>query len=171
VMDGSPNPNDIIPSMQRVDENNQPVEPIGYSIVRVTKDAMTKIGGKLFPSGGDGEMNYNGLTLTADAVTKLNASRPADAQLGTDIYVKVSDTAQQVLPVITSATNTKKKPGADTTTSAANPALFQLTVPVYEQIPTFFNDLFPESAIKDGNIDMSQIVYKADTSSDEVIGH
>jgi hypothetical protein len=31
--------------------------------------------------------------------------------------------------------------------------------------------LFPESAIKDGHIDLSQIVYKADTSSDEVIGH
>ena len=68
-MDGSPNPNGIIPSMERVDEDNQPIEPIGYSIARVTKDAMTKIGGKLFPSGGDGEMNYNGLTLTADAVT------------------------------------------------------------------------------------------------------
>lgn len=171
VMDGSPNPNGIIPSMERVDEDNQPIEPIGYSIARVTKDAMTKIGGKLFPSGGDGEMNYNGLTLTADAVTKLNASRPADAQLGDDVYVKVTDSVQQVLPVITSATNTKKKPGADTGTSAANPPLFQLTVPVYEQIPTFFNDLFPESAIRDGHIDMSQIVYKADTSSDEVIGH
>lgn len=171
VMDGSPNPNGVIPSMERFDEDNNPIEPIGYSIARVTKDAMTKIGGKLFPSGGDGEMNYNGLTLTADAVAKLNASRPADAQLGTDIYVEVNDSVQQVLPVITSATNTKLKPSADTSTSATNPPLFQLTVPVYEQIPTFFNDLFPESAIKNGNIDMSRIVYKADTSSDEVIGH
>jgi hypothetical protein len=171
VMDGSPNPNGIIPSMVRFDKGNHPVTPIGYSIARVTKDAMTKIGGKLFPSGGDGEMNYNGLTLAADAVTKLNVSRPANAQLGTDIYVKVTDSVQQVLPVITSATNTKKKPSADTGTSATNRPLFQLTVPVYEQIPTFFNDLFPASAIKDGNIDMSQIVYKADTSSDEVDGH
>lgn len=171
VMDGSPNPNAIIPTMERFDEDNQPIEPIGYSVVRVTKDAMTKIGGKLFPSGGDGEMNYNGLTLTADAVAKLNTARPADAQLGTNVYVKVNDSVQQVLPVITAATNTKKSPGADTGTNAANRPLFQLTVPVYEQIPTFFNDLFPESAIKNGNIDMSQIVYKADTSSDEVIGH
>ena len=171
VMDGSANPNGIIPTMERFDEDGNLIEPIGYANVRVTKDAMTKIGGKLFPSGGDGEMNYNGLTLTADAVAKLNASRPADAQLGTDVYVKVNDSVQQVLPVISSATNTKKNPSADTGTSAANPPLFQLTVPVYEQIPTFFNDLFPESAIKNGNIDMSQIVYKADTSSDEVIGH
>ncbi|MBD3941397.1 hypothetical protein IF188_06760 [Microbacterium sp. NEAU-LLC] len=171
VMDGSPNPNGIIPTMERLDENGNPIEPIGYSIVRVTKDAMTKIGGKLFPSGGDGEMNYNGLTLTADAVTKLNDSRPSGAQLGTDVYVKVNGSVQQVLPVVTSATNTKVKPSADTGTSATNPPLFQLTVPVYEQIPTFFNDLFPASAIKNGNIDMSQIVYKADTSSDEVIGH
>jgi len=27
-------------------------QPIGYSIVRVTKDAMTKKGDTLFPSGG-----------------------------------------------------------------------------------------------------------------------
>lgn len=169
VMDGSPNPNGIIPGMKRDDIN-----PIGYSIVRVTKDAMSKVSGKIFPAGDDNdEKIYNGFTLTKEAITGLNEGRPDGQKLGypNDIYIGVTDSVYSVLPVITTQTNKKKKPSQDTTTSDSNRPLFQLTVPVYEQIPTFFNDLFPESAIKNGKIDMSQIVYKADTSSDEVIGH
>ncbi|MFB9279546.1 hypothetical protein [Cohnella cellulosilytica] len=163
--------NPIIPTMQRSDG----AQPIGYSIVRVTKDAMSKKGDTLFPSGGTNVMNYNGLGLSQEAIDELNAVRPAGQKLGSDIKTRV-DTVDgvdvyQVMPVITAQTNNNKA-GEDTSTSASNPPLFQLTVPVYEQIPTFFNDLFPASAIgPDNYIDMNQIVYKADTSSDEVAGH
>ncbi|MFD0716363.1 hypothetical protein [Paenibacillus sp. GCM10027626] len=167
---GAVNPNGIIPSMKRSDGT----QPIGYSLVRVTKDAMTKKGSMLFPSGGTDVMNYNGLGLSQEAIDELNLTRPAGQKLGTDIRTKV-DTVDgkdvyQVLPVITAATNNAAAKD-DKTTSEGNKPLFQLTVPVYEQIPTFFNDLFPATAIVDGHIDMNQIVYKADTSSDEVIGH
>lgn len=163
------NPNGIIPSLKRDD-----IQPIGYSMVRVTGDAMEKKGSNIFPSGGTGVMNYNGLGLSEAAIEELNKTRPDGQKLGTDIKTKIAtvdgEPVYQVLPVITTVTNNANA-GKDTTTGVANKPLFQLTAPVYEQIPTFFNDLFPSSAIVDGHIDMNQIVYKADTSSDEVIGH
>ncbi|MBY9077568.1 hypothetical protein KIH86_26985 [Paenibacillus sp. HN-1] len=167
---GMVNPNGIIPSMQRDDG----VEPIGYSMVRVTKDAESKKGSTLFPSGGTDVMNYNGLGLSQEAIDELNKTRPEGQKLGTDIKTKVATSVTgavyQVLPVITAATNNKDAK-EDKTTGESNKPLFQLTAPVYEQIPEFFNDLFPASAIVNGHIDMNQIVYKADTSSDEVDGH
>lgn len=166
---GQANPNGIIPSMK----NSEGKDPIGYGIVRVTKDAMTKKGSRLFPSGGYDVMNYNGLGLSQAAIDELNLTRDDGAKLGTDIKTKVekSQEVYQVLPVITTATNNKYNV-VDSSTNAANKPLFQLTVPVYEKIPKIFNDLFPASAIgADGYIDQNQIVYKADTSSDEVDGH
>ncbi|MBD2843996.1 hypothetical protein IDH44_02230 [Paenibacillus sp. IB182496] len=163
------NPNGIIPSLQRDD-----AEPIGYSIVRVTKDAEKKTGSRLFPSGGTDVMNYNGLGLSQAAIDALNATRPDGQKLGTDIRTIVDtvdgEPVYQVMPVITAATNNAEA-AEDKTTGPDNKPLFQLTAPVYEQIPTFFNDLFPAYALVDGHVDMNQIVYKADTSSDEVIGH
>jgi len=162
------NPNGIIPSMQRDDAT-----PIGYAMVRVTKDAMAKKGDMLFQTAGTNVMNYNGFGLSDVAVEALNATRPDGQKLGTDIKTAVDKdiTSYQVMPVMTTAMNNAYLKDGDTTTNSSNKPVFQLTVPVYEQIPTFFNDLFPATAIKDGKIDMNQIVYKADTSSDEVIGH
>ncbi|WP_188996394.1 hypothetical protein [Paenibacillus nasutitermitis] len=168
------NPNGIIPSMKRTDK-----APIGYAMVRVTEDAMKKKGDTLFPSGGTDVMNYNGLGLSHEAIAELNKTRPEGQKLGEDIKTIVGvienegqedEMISQVLPVITAATNNVLVK-VDKTTGVDNKPLFQLTVPVYEQIPAFFNDLFPDTAILDGHIDMNQIVYKADTSSDEVIGH
>jgi hypothetical protein len=170
------NPNGVIPGMEQPGKT-----PIGYSIVRVTKDAMTKKGSALFPSGGTDVMNYNGLGLSQAAIDALNATRPDGSKLGIDIKTRVdtikdsngtvTGAVYQVLPVITGVTNNANA-ADDKTTNAANKPLFQLTHPVYEQIPDFFKDLFPSSAInEDGHIDMNQIVYKADTSSDEVDGH
>ncbi|BBI31384.1 hypothetical protein [Cohnella abietis] len=160
------NPNGIIPSLRR-DE-----APIGYSIVRVTRDSMTKKGSTLFPSGGTDVMNYNGIALSPAAIDGLNETRPIGQKLGEDIKTnigKANKPIYQVLPVITTSTNNNLN-FEDKTTSSANRPLFQLTAPVYEQIPTFFNDLLP-NIIVDGHIDMNQIVYKADTSSDEIAGH
>lgn len=167
---GETNPNGIIPSMKRDDGK----EPIGYGIVRVTKDAQTKKGSMLFPSGGYDVMNYNGIALSQDAIDELNKTRPEGSKLGIDIKTKVEKKSEvyQVLPVITNATNNVYVVEDRTTNSTTNKPLFQLTVPVYEKIPQFFNDLFPASAIgTDGYVDQNQIVYKADTSSDEVDGH
>ncbi|WP_256761038.1 hypothetical protein [Cohnella sp. WQ 127256] len=170
VSDDAVNPNGIIPSMKRTDG----VQPIGYAMVRVTKDAASKKGDMLFPNGGTDVMNYNGFGLSQDAIDELNLTRPNGQKLGTDIKTKIGTVngspVYQVLPVITAATNNADAK-EDKTTNATNKPLFQLTVPVYEQIPSFFNDLFPSSVIVNGKIDMNQIVYKADTSSDEVIGH
>jgi hypothetical protein len=170
---GDTNPNGIIPSMQRDDGK----QPIGYSIVRVTKDAETKKGSRLFPSGGFDVMNYNGLGLSQQAIDELNKTRPEGSKLGTDIKTQVGkddsgNPVYQVLPVITNSTNNKNASEDKTTNSASNKPVFQLTAPIYERIPQFFNDLFPAGAIgSDGYIDQNQIVYKADTSSDEVDGH
>lgn len=166
VGENAVNPNGIIPSMLEAAKT-----PIGYSIARVTKDAENKKGSTLFPSGGKDVMNYNGLGLSPEAIDALNATRPDGQKLGIDIKTSVASGVYQVLPVITTKTNNANA-AEDKTTSAANKPLFQLTVPVYEHIPKFFNDLFPQSAIgSDGYIDQNQIVYKADTSSDEVDGH
>ncbi|MFC3802776.1 hypothetical protein [Cohnella sp. GCM10012308] len=166
VGDNAVNPNAIIPSMQQAGKT-----PIGYGLVRVTKDAESKKGDTLFPSGGSDVMNYNGFGLSQEAIDALNATRPAGQKLGIDIKTSVAENVYQVLPVITAKTNNANA-AEDKTTTASNKPLFQLTVPVYEKIPKFFNDLFPASAIgSDGYIDQNQIVYKADTSSDEVDGH
>ncbi|HML36353.1 MAG TPA: hypothetical protein PKA19_02870 [Bacillota bacterium] len=163
---GETNPNGIIPDMQLPGKT-----PIGYSIVRITKDAQTKWGSKLFPGSDPNDpMSYNGVQLSNDAIAALNDSRTAGEKLGTDVYTVRNDT-HFVMPVITSNSN-QKNGTSDTSTSDSNRPVFQLTVPIYEKIPTIFNDLFPASAIgSDGHIDQSQIVYKADTSSDEVDGH
>ncbi len=162
------NPNGIIPRMKRDDMN-----PIGYSMVKVTGDAMTKKGSKLFPSGGNDSMNYNGLGLSQEAIDELNLTRPDGQKLGIDIKTIIGKENDipiyQVMPVITAGTNGVNA-YADQTTSESNKPLFQLTAPVYEQIPAFFNDLLPPSAIVNGQIDMNQIVYKADTSSDSLNG-
>lgn len=166
VGDNAVNPNPIIPSMRQAGKT-----PIGYGLVRVTKDAESKKGDTLFPSGGSDVMNYNGFGLSQEAIDALNATRPDGQKLGIDIKTSVAKNVYQVLPVITAKTNNANA-AEDKTTTASNKPLFQLTVPVYERIPTFFNDLFPASAIgSDGYIDQNQIVYKADTSSDEVDGH
>ncbi len=170
---GETNPNGIIPSMKSAEGK----EPIGYSIVRVTKDAESKKGSKLFPSGGYDVMNYNGIALSQEAIDELNKTRPEGSKLGIDIKTQVDKDASgnpiyQVLPVITNATNNTNAKEDKTTNSTTNKPLFQLTTPIYERIPQFFNDLFPASAIgADGYIDQNQIVYKADTSSDEVGAH
>jgi hypothetical protein len=170
VVDGSTNPNGIIPSMQRTDK-----QPIGYSIVRVTKDAMTKIGDKLYASGDPTDpMSYNGVQLSQAAIDELNKTRPVGQKLGTDIYILDGDGNKHVMPVVTQASVADPNRAAkdDKTTNENNKPAFQLTVPIYSKIPKIFNDLFPASAIAaDGYVDQNQIVYKADTSSDEVDGH
>jgi hypothetical protein len=169
---GQPNPNGIIPGMKRDDK-----EPIGYSIVRLTGDSLTKKGSKLFTSTSHHDpTSYNGLGLSQEAIDELNKTRPEGQKLGIDIKTQVakddeSNPVYQVMPVITSGTNNNSV-FQDKTTGINNKPVFQLTVPIYAKIPKIFNDLFPASAIgADGYIDQNQIVYKADTSSDEVDGH
>lgn len=169
---GKPNPYGIIPGMKRDDK-----EPIGYSIVRVTGDSLTKKGSKLFTSTSYHDpLSYNGLGLSQEAIDELNKTRPVGQKLGIDIKTQIAKDnngtpVYQVMPVITSETNNKSA-FQDKTTGINNQPLFQLTVPIYSKIPKIFNDLFPTSAIgADGYIDQNQIVYKADTSSDEVDGH
>jgi hypothetical protein len=166
MVPGGTNPNGIIPDMQLDGKT-----PIGYSIVRVTKDAQTKWGSQLFPGSDPADpLSYNGVQLSNDAIDELNKSREDGEKLGIDIYTIRND-INFVMPVI-SSDNNKKKGSNDTTTSDSKRPVFQLTVPIYEKIPQIFNDLFPSSAIgSDGYVDQSQIVYKADTSSDEVDGH
>lgn len=170
IVGGPPNPNGIIPSMQREDK-----KPIGYSIVRVSKDAMTKIGDQLYASGDPSDpMSYNGVQLSQAAIDELNKTRPVGQKLGTDIFILDGDGNKHVMPVITQASvdDTNHPAKDDKTTNENNKAAFQLTVPIYAKIPKIFNDLFPASAIgADGYVDQNQIVYKADTSSDEVDGH
>lgn len=157
---GQPDPNNIVTN-----------GALGYSIARVTDDSLTKSGDKLFTTGGTDVMNYNGIALSQAKIDQFNAVRPVGQKLGVDIKTSVETNVYQVLPVITAATNLTVK-SKDHTTTAANKPVFQLTVPVLEQIPQFFNDLFPASVIgQNGYIDQNQIVYKADTSSDEVDGH
>lgn len=151
-----------------IDELKQGGEtPIGIATVRPTRDALQKRGSQIFPQDTD----YNGLGLSRSTIETFNSKRSEGSKLGTDI---VSNNAGQVFPLMVDGINNKIN---FVEPSASHPVreediLFRLTAPVYEQIPTIFNDLFPDSAInEDGNIDMEQIVYKADTSSDEVDGH
>jgi hypothetical protein len=137
--------------------------PVGIATVRLTGDAMNKRGSQVLASSD----LYNGLGLSPSSISEFNKSRSAGNKLGTDI---VSGNGQ-VFPVMVQGVNTAPLSG---NSSDIDPAkiLFRLTTPVYERIPVFFNDLFPASAIgADGYVDDSQIVYKADTSSDEVDGH
>lgn len=176
--DGSTNPNGIIPSMKRTDGK----KPIGYSIVRITGDSRTKTGSKLYTTTSfDDPLSYNGLSLSNEAIAELNKKRQADGLplLGYDendpnrIWTSFNTSGhnvKHVLPVITQQTNHADK-GTPANPDQNNKPIFQLTVPVYAEIPTIFNDLFPESAIVNGKVDQNQIVYKADTSSDEVDGH
>ena len=141
-------------------------EPVGIATVRPTRDALQKRGSQIFPQDTD----YNGLGLSQSTIDRFNEAQPDGQKLGTDI---VSTNSGQVFPLMVNGINNNVDFVEPT---AENPVreediVFQLTAPVYEQIPTIFNDLFPDSAIVDGHIDMEQIVYKADTSSDEVDGH
>ncbi len=138
-------------------------EPIGIATVRITKDAMNKKGSQVLASSD----LFNGLGLSPSTIDTFNTVRAEGDKLGTDI---VSGNGQ-VFPLMVEGVNTSPASG---NSSDIDPAKikFRLTTPVYERIPTFFNDLFPASAIAaDGYIDDSQIIYKADTSSDEVDGH
>ncbi|MBC5737485.1 Ig-like domain-containing protein [Lawsonibacter faecis] len=140
--------------------------PIGIATVRPTRDALQKRGSQIFPQDTD----FNGLGLSQSTIDRFNEARPDGQKLGTDI---VSNNSNQVFPLMVRGINNKLgfvEPTADHPVKEED-ILFQLTAPVYEQIPTIFNDLFPDSAIVDGHVDMEQIVYKADTSSDEVDGH
>lgn len=137
--------------------------PIGIATVRITKDAMNKRGSQVLASSD----LFNGLGLSPASIETFNTARAAGNKLGTDV---VSGNGQ-VFPLMVEGVNTNPASG---NSSDIDPAKikFRLTTPVYERIPAFFNDLFPASAIAaDGYIDDSQIVYKADTSSDEVDGH
>ena len=141
-------------------------DPIGIATVRPTRDALQKRGSQIFPQDTD----YNGLGLSQSTIDTFNSTRPEGQKLGTDI---VSNNSGQVFPLMVNGINNKVdfvEPTAENPVKEED-IVFQLTAPVYEQIPTIFNDLFPDSAIVDGHIDMEQIVYKADTSSDEVDGH
>lgn len=149
-----------------INELKQDGNPIGIAQVRVTKDAMDKKGSQIFPNDTD----YNGLGLSQSSINTFNAGRADGNKLGIDIYSK---NGNQVFPLMVEGVNIKQSYSAPTTAITDNDARikFRLTAPVYEEIPTIFNDLFPDSAIKNGKVDMEQIIYKADTSSDEVDGH
>lgn len=140
--------------------------PIGVATVRPTRDALQKRGSQIFAEDTD----YNGLGLSQSTIDRFNEARPEGSKLGIDI---VSNNSAQVFPLMVNGINNKQgfvEPSAEHPVKEEN-IVFRLTAPIYEQIPTIFNDLFPDTAIKDGHIDMEQIVYKADTSSDEVDGH
>ena len=159
--EGETYPEPIIPEMQRED-----MDPIGIATVRFTKDAMEKRGSKLFANDDvtDG-MTWNGLSLSRAAIDAFNAAQPEGQKLGTDI---VSENGQ-VYPVMIEGVNTGGKRGSTTNVDPSK-VVFRLTVPVYEQIPQIFNELFPAEMIENDQINMEKIIYKADTSSDSVIG-
>ncbi len=139
--------------------------PIGIATVRITKDAMDKKGSQIFPN----DTAYNGLGLSQSSINTFNVPRADGEKLGTDIY---SNNENQVFPVMVQGVNIKQNYTAPTALIKEEDIKFRLTAPIYERIPKIFNDLFPDSVIgSDGYIDESQIVYKADTSSDEVDGH
>lgn len=141
--------------------------PIGIATVRITKDALSKRGSQIFPQDTD----YNGHGLSQSSINTFNTAQAAGQKLGTDI---VSNNKNQVFPVMVEGVNIKQDYNSNTTPASFTPdkIKFRLTAPIYERIPTLFNDLFPDSAIgADGYVDESQIIYKADTSSDEVDGH
>ena len=160
--EGEAYPEPIIPEMRR-----ERMDPIGIATVRFTKDAMEKRGSRLFANDDvtDG-MTWNGLSLSQSSIDAFNEARPEGQKLGTDIYSENN----QVYPVMIDGVNTGGK-RASTTSVDPDKVVFRLTVPVYEQVPQLFNDLFPDEMIKNDYVDMEKIVYKADTSSDEVVGH
>ena len=140
-------------------------EPIGIATVRITEDAMNNRGSRIFP----GDTDFNGKGLSQSAIDTFNTVRDEGDKLGTDV---VSANENQVFPVMIDGVNVGQAYTKPTEPIQEEDIRFRLTAPIYERIPTIFNDLFPDSAIgADGYIDESQIVYKADTSSDEVDGH
>ena len=149
-----------------IDELNQEgKDPIGIATVRITKDAMDKRGSQIFPQDTD----YNGLGLSQSSIDTFNTVREEGNKLGTDI---VSGNRNQVFPVMVKGVNVGQSYTTPTTPITEDDIVFRLTAPIYERIPQTFNELFPDSVIgEDGYVDESQIVYKADTSSDEVDGH
>ena len=148
-----------------IDELKQDKNPIGIATVRITKDAMDKRGSQIFPQDTD----YNGLGLSQSSIDTFNTVRAEGNKLGTDI---VSGNRNQVFPVMVKGVNVGQSYTAPTTPITEDDIVFRLTAPIYERIPQTFNELFPDSVIgEDGYVDESQIVYKADTSSDEVDGH
>lgn len=152
---GEAYPEPIIDEMTRTDG----VLPIGIATVRVTRDAMSKRGDMLFANSTE----YNGLSLSHSAIETFKTKYPG---LGTTIVGRDN----QVFAVMTDKHSASNNP--TTYTSVSDTINFQLTVPVYARIDPFYNDLFPVSMIgSDGYVDQTKIVYKADTSSDEVDGH
>lgn len=139
--------------------------PIGIATVRITKDSLNKRGSQIFA----GDTDYNGLGLSQSSIDTFNTVRSDGDKLGTDI---VSGNRNQVFPVMYEGVNVGVQGDTIPGTFDESKVKFRLTAPIYERIPQTFNELFPDSAIgEDGYIDESQIVYKADTSSDEVDGH
>lgn len=139
--------------------------PIGIATVRITGDALNKRGSQIFAQDTD----FNGLGLSQSSIDTFNTVRGDGDKLGTDIK---STNRDQVFPVMYEGVNVGAEGSSIPGTFDQSKVKFRLTAPIYEQIPETFNELFPDSAIgADGHVDMSQIVYKADTSSDEVDGH
>lgn len=139
--------------------------PIGIATVRITKDSLNKRGSQIFA----GDTDFNGLGLSQSTIDTFNTVRGDGDKLGTDI---VSTNRGQVFPVMYEGVNVGVQGDTIPGTFDQSKVKFRLTAPIYERIPQTFNELFPDSAIgEDGYIDESQIVYKADTSSDEVDGH
>lgn len=140
-------------------------EPIGIATVRITGDALNKRGSQIFAQDTD----FNGLGLSQSSIDTFNTVRGDGDKLGTDIK---STNRDQVFPVMYEGVNVGMQGSNISGTFDESKVKFRLTAPIYERIPQTFNELFPDSAIGgDGYIDESQIVYKADTSSDEVDGH
>ena len=140
-------------------------EPIGIATVRITGDSLNKRGSQIFAQDTD----YNGLGLSQSSIDTFNTVRAEGNKLGTDI---VSSNRNQVFPVMYEGVNVGTEGSSIPGEFDPSKVKFRLTAPIYERIPQAFNELFPDSAIgADGYIDESQIVYKADTSSDEVDGH
>lgn len=140
-------------------------DPIGIATVRITGDALNKRGSQIFAQDTD----FNGLGLSQSSIDTFNTVRGDGDKLGTDIK---STNRDQVFPVMYEGVNVGAEGSSISGTFDESKVKFRLTAPIYEQIPETFNELFPDSAIgADGHVDMSQIVYKADTSSDEVDGH
>lgn len=131
-------------------------EPIGIATVRITEDAMNNRGSRIFP----GDTDFNGKGLSQSAIDTFNTVRDEGDKLGTDV---VSANENQVFPVMIDGVNVGQAYTKPTEPIQEEDIRFRLTAPIYERIPTIFNDLFPDSAIgADGYIDESQIVYKAE---------
>lgn len=158
--DGEKYPDPIIAELKQEGKT-----PIGIATVRITGDSLNKRGSQIFAQDTD----FNGLGLSQSSIDTFNTVREEGNKLGTDI---VSSNRNQVFPVMYEGVNVGQEGSSIPGTFDESKVVFRLTAPIYERIPQTFNELFPDSAIgEDGYVDESQIVYKADTSSDEVDGH